>query len=95
MIERKSMKAGTNMYNIYNRSISFKVYFKSHILYKGRYYSKQTIFNQLSNMVSYVDIIGLCHSVTILRRIYVMRPKCYVRYLRFQFKQMLITGLGQ
>ena len=42
-------------------------------------------------MVSYVDIIGLCHSVTI----YVVRYKCYVRWLRFYFKRTLITGLGQ
>ena len=71
-----------------------KYYFESHLIYKWRYY-RQTIFNQLNIMVPYVDIIGLCHSVAILWEIYVMRPKCHVRWLRFHFKRMLITGLGQ
>ena len=46
-------------------------------------------------MVFYEDIIGLCHSVAILKEIYVMRPKCHLRWLRFNLKRMLITGLGQ
>ena len=37
-------------------------------------------------MVSYVDIIGLCHSV----EFYVMRPRFHVRWLRLHFKRMLI-----
>ena len=64
--------------------------FESHLIYKW-----QTIFNQLNTMVSYVNIIGLCHSVAILWEIYVMRPECHVRWLRSHFKCMLITGLGQ
>ena len=59
-----------------------KYYFKSHLIYKGCYYS-QTIFNQLNIMVPYVDIIGLGHSVAILEEIYVMRRKCHVRWLHF------------
>ena len=46
-------------------------------------------------MVPYVDLIGLCHSVAILRGIYVMRHKCHVRWHNFNFKRMLITRLGQ
>ena len=56
---------------------------------------EKTIFNQLNIMVSYVDLFGLCHSVAILLGIHVMRPKCDVRWLRFHFTHMLITGLGQ
>ena len=44
-----------------NRSISFKVLFwkpPPSYMYKWLYY-RQTIFNQLNFMVSYVDIIGL------------------------------------
>ena len=52
--------------NMYDRSISFKVYyFESHLLYKWRFY-RQTIFIQLNIVVSYVIIIGIWHSVTIL-----------------------------
>ena len=69
-------------------------YFESHLIYKWRYY-RQTIFSQSNIMVSYVDMIGLCHSVTILRETYVMRLKCHVRWLPFHFKRMLITGLSQ
>ena len=50
------------------------------------------IFNQLNIIVPYVDIIGLCHSVAILREIYVMRRKCYMRCHNYHSKQMLITG---
>ena len=39
-------------------------------------------------------MIGLCPSVANLLEIYVMRPKCQVRWLRFHFKRMLIMGLG-
>ena len=46
-------------------------------------------------MVSYVDIISLCQSVAILLEIYVMQLECNVRWLRFQFKRMIITGLDQ
>ena len=46
-------------------------------------------------MLLYVDIIVLCHSVAILREIYVMRSKCHVKWLSLHFKRMLITGLGQ
>ena len=56
-------------------------------------YKKQTIFNQLNIMVSYVDIIRQCHSVAILLEIYGMQPKCHVRWLRFHFKHLLIMGL--
>ena len=51
--------------------------------------------NQLNIMVPYVDIICLCHSVAILLYIYVMRQKWHVKWVRFHFKRMLITGLGQ
>ena len=44
-------------------------------------------------MVSYVDMIGLCHSVAILQEIYEMQPKTHVMWQRFHFKRMLITGL--
>ena len=46
----------------------------------------QTIFNQLNIMVPYVDIIGLCYSVTILWEIYVICDinGCEVAYLLFQ-----------
>ena len=80
-----------NMFNMFNRSIYFKALFWKP-LHIWRYY-RQTVFNQLTVMVSYVDIIGLCHSVPILLKKIVMRPKCHVRGLRFQFKRMLITGL--
>ena len=40
-------------------------------------------------MVPYIYMIGLCHSVAILRH------KCRVRWLRFHFKRILITGIGQ
>ena len=50
--------------NMYNRSISFKVLFLSHLIYKWRYH-RQTIFNQLDIMESYLDGTGLCHSVAI------------------------------
>ena len=62
-------------------------YFESHLIYRWRYY-RQTIFNQFNIMVSYVDIIGLFHSVTILWEFYVMQPKCQVRWLCFHFKSM-------
>ena len=39
-----------------------KYYFKRHLIYKWLYYVK-TIFNELNIMVSYVDMIGLCHTV--------------------------------
>ena len=64
-------------------------YFESHLIYKW-----QTIFNQLNIMVSYLVIFGLCHSVAILWEIYVMRRECHVKWLRFHFKRMLITGLN-
>ena len=51
--------------NMYNRSISFKALFESHLIYKLRY-NRQTIFNQLNIMVPYVNIIGLRNSVAIL-----------------------------
>ena len=62
--------------NMYNRSIFLKYHLKSHLIHNWHYY-RQTIFNQLDIMVSYVDIIGLCH----------------VMWQRFHFKRMLITGL--
>ena len=69
---------------MYNRSMSFKVlcWKTPHIcivqhMYKWRHY-RQTIFNQLNSMVPYVDIISLCHSVTISWKIYVMRRKYHV-----------------
>ena len=68
---------------MYNRGIILKA-----ISYK-------IIFNQLDNMVSYVDIIGLCQSVAIFKEIYVMRHKCHAMKLRLHFKRMLITELGQ
>ena len=34
-----------------------KYYFESHLIYKLCYY-RQTVFDQLNIMVSYVDIIG-------------------------------------
>ena len=68
-----------------------KYYFVSYLIYKWRYY-RQIILNI---MVPYVDIIGLCLSVANLWEIYVMWPKCHVRWLRFHFKRMLFTVLGQ
>ena len=45
---------------------TLKHYFESQLIYKWHYY-RQTIFNQLNIMVSYVDIIGLSyHGVAIL-----------------------------
>ena len=70
-----------------------KYYFESHLIYEWSYY-RQTIFNQLNIMVPNVDMIGLCSSVAILWEIHVMQHKCHVRWLRFHFKRMLITGLG-
>ena len=35
------------------------------------------------------------YSVAILWEIYVMQPKCHVKWLRIHFKRMLITRLGQ
>ena len=63
-----------------------KYHFESHLKYnyKWRYY-RQTIFNQCHIMVSYVDIIGLCHSVTILWEIYVKRYNCHVRWHNFYY----------
>ena len=46
-------------------------------------------------MVPYVDKIDLCDIVPFLREINVMRHKCHVRWHNFNFKRMLITGLGQ
>ena len=73
--------------NMYNRSMSFKVLFESHLIYKWRYY-RQSNFNQLNIMVPYVDIIGLCHSVAILWDVNGMwgscasiSSACYLRYL--------------
>ena len=59
-----------------------KYYFERHLIYKWQYY-RQTIFNQLNIMVSYVDLIGLCHSIVFLWEIYVMRHKCHVSWLCF------------
>ena len=70
-----------------------KYYFESSYINDAIMYW-QTIFNQLNIILSYVEIIGLCHSVEILWEIYVMRPKCHVRWLSFHFKRMLVTGLG-
>ena len=42
-----------------------KYYFDSYLMHKWCYYG-QTILNQLNIMVTYVDIIGLCHSVAFL-----------------------------
>ena len=81
--------------NMYNRSISFKVLFiESHLIYKWCYY-RQIIFNQSNIMVPYIDTIGLYQSVEILWEVYVMRHKCHVSWLRFNFKRMLIAVLGQ
>ena len=71
-----------------------KYHFESHLIYTWHYY-RQTTFSQLKIMVPYVDISGVCHSIVILWEIYVMRRKCHVMWLRFHFKHMLITGLGQ
>ena len=68
---------------MYNRSIFLKYSFESQLIYKWRYY-RQTIYNQLDIMVSYVDIIGLCHSVGIFEKS-VMQPKY----------QNLGSGLGR
>ena len=57
--------------------LSFKAYFESHLIYKWLNF-RQTIFNQLNIMVSYVGIIGLCQSVKILRKL------CEVAALPFQ-----------
>ena len=62
-----------------------KYNFESHLIYKYRYY-RQTIFNQLNIISPYVDMISLCHSVTILWEIYVMR-------LRFNLIECVIPNL--
>ena len=81
---------------MYNRSTYLKVFGKPpHIHNINDAIKRQTIFNQLNIMVSYVDIIVLCYTVAILRDIYVMWPKCQVKWLCFHFKRMLITRLGQ
>ena len=54
---------------MYNRSISFKVF----VLKATSYINYAIIDFQLSFMVPYVDIIGLCHSVAILWEIHVIR----------------------
>ena len=72
------------VYYIFIKIFIIEVYFESHLMYKWRYY-RQIIFNQWNIIVSYVEIIGLCHSVAIFWEIYVMRPKCHVRWLRFHF----------
>ena len=68
-VERLSsnMKGIIFLYCRQNILCIIEVYFESHLIYKLCYY-RQTIYNQLNIMVSYVDIIGLyiCHSVTIL-----------------------------
>jgi hypothetical protein len=56
---------------------------------------RQKNFNQLKIIVTYVDIIGLCHSVAIFWEVYVMRHKCHVWWHNFHLKGMLITGLCQ
>ena len=71
-----------------------KYYFECHLMYKWRC-NRQTIFNQLNNMVPYVYIIGLCHNIVILWEIFVMQHKCHVKGHNFHFKLMLITRLGQ
>ena len=72
--------------NMYNRSISFKVLFwKAPHIKMTLIDKRQTIFNQLNIMVPYVDIIGLCHSIAILWKI-------YVRWLRFLFKRHANNG---
>ena len=71
-----------------------KYYFQRYLIYKWSYI-RQIIFNQLNIMVSYVVIIGLCNSVASLWEIYVMLPKFHVRWMRFHFKRMQITGLEQ
>ena len=43
----------------------------------------------------YIDLIGISHSFTISREIYVMRHKCHVSGLRFHFKRKLIMRLDQ
>ena len=84
-----------NKYNISTYVYLLKYHFESHLIYKWRYY-RQTILNQLNIMVPYIDIIGLCFSVATWWKIYVMRPKCHVKWLRSHFKRMLIyTGLGK
>ena len=62
--------------------LKLKYYFERQIIYQWRYY-RLKIFNQLKIMVSYVDVIGICNSVAILREMYVMRPKCEVAALPF------------
>ena len=66
---------------MHNRSIYFSIILKATSYINDPI--RQTIFDQLNSMVSYVDIIGLCHSVTILCEIYVIWP-CEVAALPFQ-----------
>ena len=85
-----------NMYNkrqnIYNRSISFKNYFESHHIYKWCYYRKQSSIKHYGTLRKY---ISLCYIVAILWEIYLTWHQCHVRWLRFHFERLLITGLGQ
>ena len=57
---------------MYNRSITFKALFRKPRKHRWRYY-RQAVFNQLNNMVPYVDLIG--HSVASLWEIYVLLQK--------------------
>ena len=60
MVEKKEFKGNKNKICIIDVYL-LKYYFKNHLIYKGSYN-----YNQFNIMVSYVDVIGLCHSVAIL-----------------------------
>ena len=93
-LENSAMTLKPNQVSIFKICI-LEVYILVYIfkatscIYKHHHkYHRQTIFNQLNNMVPYIDIIGLWE-------MYVMRHKCHERWLHFHFKVMLITALGR
>ena len=72
-----------------------KYYFKSQLIYKWRYY-RQTIFNQLNIKVSYVyKLVYFILSQFYEKSIWCCLAKCYLRWLRFHFKRMIIKGLDK
>ena len=73
--------------NLFNISISFTVLFERHLIYKLRYYYRQTIFNQLNiYIVHYVLRYNWsCHSVATV--IYV--TFFYKQYSSISFLKML------
>ena len=67
---------------------------------KATSYIYDAIIDKQSSIFKYNGTLrryktGQCYSVAILWEIYAIQHKWHVRSLRFHFKRMLITGLGQ